>query len=112
MTNQRQKGKVGERWFATLLRAVFPNVQRNAGTQAREGGNDLINTNPFNFEVKYGKAYSSKMVRGWLDQVRKEGDKANWDAVLVKPDREKPYVVIPFEDFMEILENMHAEEIF
>ena len=38
--------------------------------------------------------------------------KAFVNGKIFTSDREKPYVVIPFEDFMEILENMHAEEIF
>ena len=110
--NTRVKGKVGERYFAKLLREVFPDVQRNAGTQSREGGCDLINTSPFNFEIKYGSTYKSKKVRSWIDQVQREGLSSNWNIVLVKPDREKSYAVIPFEDLVEILLNMKTNDIF
>lgn len=111
MSNNRNKGKVIERWFATKLRSVFPNVRRNAGTQAQSGGVDLERTDPFNIEIKGGKAYKSKMIRDCINQAQSEGRESNWTLLLVKPDREEPYAVVPFPDFMEILEVMHEEKI-
>lgn len=101
--SNRDKGKVIERYFATELRPYFPNIQRNAGTQAREGGCDLINTPFFSFEVKGGKAYVSKMVRDCLDQVKREARPNTLRSVLFKPDREEPYVAMPFEDFKKLV---------
>lgn len=101
--SNRDKGKTIERWFATELRSLFPNVQRNAGTQAREGGSDLINTPFFSFEVKGGHAYKSKMVRDCIDQVKQEARPATLRCVLFKPDREDPYVAIPFDDFKKLV---------
>ena len=103
MTNNRNKGKVGERWFATKLRPFFPDIKRNQAEQADEGGRDLVNTPGFNFEVKYGKAYVSKMIRNIIDQTESEGKKGNTPVALIKPHKEKPYVVIPFDAFLKLL---------
>lgn len=111
MTNQRQAGKRWERWFANKLKLVFPDIRRNAGEQAQQGGVDLLGTGCFDFEIKGGKAYRSKMVRGLLDQVENEGTKHNYKVVMVKPLREEPYVLMPFTDFMEVLYAMKAEGI-
>ena len=111
MTNNRQKGKRIERWFATELRRIFPKIRRNAGIQAQSGGVDLEETGVFDFEVKGGKAYNNKMIRKFIDQVQSEGKGTNYKVVLVKPDREEPYAIIPFEDFFEILYAMKAEGI-
>lgn len=111
MINSRQKGKRGERWFATRLRPIFPDIRRNAGTQAQSGGVDLENTGIFNFEVKFGKAYYIKSVKKMIDQVKAEGKKENYNTVLVKPERDDAYVLIPFDDFLEILQSMKAEGI-
>jgi hypothetical protein len=111
MINSRQKGKRGERYFATELKAVFPNIRRNAGTQSQSGGVDLENTEPFNFEVKCGKDCQITKVRKWLDQVEGEGKSFYYNVVLVKPDREEPFVVMPFDDFEALLEILTAEGI-
>lgn len=111
MINSRQKGKRGERYFATELKAVFPKIRRNAGTQSQSGGVDLENTEPFNFEVKCGKDCQIAKVRKWLDQVKVEGKAFFYDAVLVKPDREEPFVVMPFNDFEALLEILSAEGV-
>lgn len=71
--------------------------------QSRSGGVDLENTEPFDIEVKYGKAYVSKMIRSLIDQVEAEGRPENYKMVVVKPDREKAYVIIPLEDVIEFL---------
>lgn len=112
MTNNRDKGKRGERYFATRLRPLFKHIRRNAGTQAQAGGVDLEETDPFNFECKCGKAYKIKKNVEMLRQVRQEGKESNWGVVLVKPDREPAYILMSFEDFYEMLENMHIEGIF
>jgi hypothetical protein len=112
MPNNRSKGKVFERWFVNNgLRNIFPDIRRNAGTQAQAGGVDLENTGIFDFEVKAGKAYKSKMVRGFIDQVQQEGKKENWKCVLVKPDREEAYGIVPYKDLLEILNIMKSEGI-
>jgi hypothetical protein len=112
MPNNRSKGKVFERWFVNNgLREVFPEIRRNAGTQAQSGGVDLENTGIFDFEIKAGKSYKSKMVRDFLEQVKTEGTKENWKCVLVKPDREEPYALLPYSDFLEILSALKSEGV-
>lgn len=111
MTNNRDKGKRGERMVATLLRDIFPDVRRNAGTQSQSGGVDLENTGCLDVEVKYGKAYKSKKIRAIIDQVEKEGKKENWKVAFVIPEREKGYVIIPQDDFIEMLSIMKKEKI-
>jgi len=105
MTNNRQKGKRGELKAVHLLSDIFPDCHRNwlSQTAKRRNGCDLAGTVPFNFEVKHGKIANIKKVRGWLNQVEEEGRRINWDVVLSLPDREKPWVLMPFSDFKEIL---------
>lgn len=109
--NSRQKGKRIEREIATLFRPIFPDIQRNAAEQARDGGVDLLNTGCFDFEVKGGKQCNIAKVSKWLDQVQAEGSKENYKVVAVKPDRQDPYVIIPMSDFLELLEKMQAEGV-
>jgi len=103
VSNNRAKGKRGERFFAILLREYFPLIKRNQAEQADAGGTDFVNTNPFNFEVKFGKAYKIKKMRDIIDQTESEGSKENLSCALIKPDREKEYVVLPFTDFLTLL---------
>lgn len=110
MANQRRKGKRIERWFVNNgLKDIFPDIRRNAGTQAQSGGVDLENTPGFNFEVKGGKSYTWKGVRDVIDQVKEEGKKSNIDVALVKPHREESYALIPFEDFKELLARLKEQ---
>lgn len=111
-TNNRQKGKRGERYFASRLREVFPNIRRNAGTQSQSGGVDLENTSRFDFEVKTGKSWKIKKVRQALDQVNQEGKKLNYKIVLVKPDREDPYAIMPFCDLKDILVELMGNDLY
>lgn len=111
MPNNRSKGKRIERYFATALRPIFPDVRRNAGEQAQSGGRDLENTGILSIEVKGGKQYKSKMIRMVLDQAQQEAGKGMWAVALIKPDREDAYAMMPFDDFLEMLEAMKKEGI-
>ena len=108
---QRDKGKRFERKASQLLKPIFPQVQRNAGTQSREGGCDLVHTDPFNFEVKSGKSIVSVMIQKFLDQVQKEGQENNYNCVIAFPDRKTPYALLPLDDFIEILNIMREERL-
>lgn len=103
MVNKKQAGKRWERWFATRLKNIFPDIRRNAGIQSQSGGVDLENTNPFNFEVKGGKRYKYRGIRKMIDQVENEGNPNYCNVVLVKPSLENAYAIIPFDDFKRIL---------
>ena len=111
MTNNKLKGKRKELEAVHLLKPVFPNVSRNwlAQTVRKSNGTDLLNTRPFNFEVKGGKQAKIKKIRQWLDQVAAEGKPEDWDVVLALPDREKPFVILPFADFLEVLKLLKSE---
>ena len=85
------------------IRELFPEVRRNAGTQAQSGGVDLENTYPFAFECKGGKKYKSAMLRKIIDQAVSEKGKNKMAVGLVKPLREDAYAVMPFEDFLSLL---------
>lgn len=106
----KKKGNRIERFFMHELKELFPEVERNL-TQSRDGGIDLLNTSPFNIEIKGGKSYTWKGIRKILDQVqsaeRKEG---KYDIALVNPHYEEPYVLIPFEDFKEMLREWLMKE--
>ncbi len=104
--NNREKGKRGERLFKNLLSKFFPEIRRNAGTQSQSGGVDLENTGNFDFEVKNGKTYTLTKIRAMLDQVEEEGKEDHYKVVLVKPDREEPYALMPYSTFEKILEEL------
>lgn len=108
MPNNRAKGARGERYFKQKLIQFFPNIRRNAGTQAQSGGVDLENTDDWDFEVKVGKQCVIKKVRGWLDQVQKEGKKDHLKVVLCHPEREQDYVIMDYDSF-EFLMGVYEE---
>lgn len=101
--SSQSRGKSWELWFLNRLKDIFPDIRRSGFIQSQSGGVDLENTPPFNFEVKGGKQCRIKKTRGWLDQIKSEGIATSWNAILVKPSREEAFVLMPFEDFKEIL---------
>ncbi len=109
--SSRSKGKHWERYFVNKLKAVFPDCQRNWNGQTDHGGKDLLNTGSFCCEVKGGKSYKYTGIRNILDQCHTEARPDEWEVSLVKPSHEDPYVLIPFDDFMEILRFMQAEKL-
>lgn len=111
MTNNRQKGKRIERQFCAAVRHIFPNIRRNANGQSQMGGVDVLETDPFDFEIKGGHAYKSRMIRDIIDQVENEGNPNNFKAAYVHPDHEDPYFIVPADDFIELLELCKNEGI-
>jgi hypothetical protein len=107
----REAGKRWERMIAKALRPIFPDVQRNAGEQSRDGGKDLVNTEPFAVEIKGGKSYKWVGVRKILDQCHAQAADHEWELSVVKPAREDPYILMPLDDFLEMLETMKEEGI-
>ena len=99
----KKKGSRIERFFQHELEELFPLVERNL-QQARDGGVDLVNTYPFNIEIKGGKSYTWVGVRRILDQVQKAEGEGKYDIALVNPHYEEPYVLMPFSDFKEMLQ--------
>lgn len=112
MTNSKAKGKRGERIFVNLLKDIFPDIHRNWHQQtfSKHNGCDLEADNCcFNFEVKIGKL--PKKNQQFLDQVKEEGKKENYDVVLCKRDNCDPYVMMPFDDFKQLLKIMKKEGV-
>lgn len=109
--SQRSKGQRKEREIINQIKHIFPNAHRNWLVQNAVGGSDIASAGCFNWEVKGGNQANIKKVRGWLEQVREEGVKEHWDVVVANPDREESYVILPFDDFLEMLEAMKAEGI-
>lgn len=98
----KKKGSRIERFFSNDLKEFWPDNQRNL-EQVRRGGFDLDNTPPFNVEIKGGKAYTWKGVRGILDQMESAKGNGRYDIAIVNPHYEEPYVLMPYEDFKEML---------
>jgi len=119
MTNSRSKGKRNELFFVHKLKEIFPEVHRNWHEQTAKGGVDLTNTDCFDFECKSGRQATLKTIKKWLDQLEEEGSDENYNVVLAKPDKRRgsgddkfePYVVLPFEDFRELLSVLKVEGI-
>lgn len=111
MTNTRQAGKRYEREIANQLKNIFPNIRRNAGTQSQSGGVDLENTGCFNIEIKGGKQCVIKKIDKWREQLRNEGKPENYGLLFVRPSREKGYVILEIDDFLELLEKMKVNDI-
>lgn len=109
--NSRQKGKRGERFIKNLLKPIFPEIQRNYNEQSELGGVDFKNTDPFDFEVKYGNAYKIVKVRKMLNQVEHEGKDTNFKCVIVKPQNEEEYCLLPLSDMIEIMNKLKVNGI-
>lgn len=113
MVNSRRRGQDYEREVANDLKqsGIFPNATRNWHEQTAVSGVDLANTEPFDFEIKGGKAATLKTVLKWLKQVEDEGRDGNWKCVVVRPFRKEKHVIIPWGDFMEILNELKAKDV-
>jgi len=103
MVNSRQKGKRGERIWATSLREFWPNIRRNAGIQAQSGGKDLEETGIFAWEIKYGKSYKSKMIRDVINQAKLETGVGEITMIGMSPDREESYVIMTLDGCKQLL---------
>lgn len=101
--SNRRKGKEAELWLCKLLRPLFPDVQRNL-CQAEFGGSDVVNTPGFQFEMKKGRKYKSAMIRSVLSQMERNHAQDEVDVAVMHPDREKPYVAVPLDQFLAVLQ--------
>ena len=107
----RSKGKRFENEIANELKEIFPDCHRNWIGQSAQGGVDLANTSCFDVEIKGGKQTNIAKIRKWLDQVEEEGQENNFKVVIARPIREEKYVVMPWDDWLEMLSAMKAEGI-
>ena len=114
--SQRTKGHSWERGFARLLREkVFTDCPEDVhrGQQAHNPNDPDVSAPCWRFECKVGKAPS---VWAALQQLKEDGDKANdtfnFRAVAIKKDRTEPFVAIPLDDFLELLQNWWRESAY
>ena len=110
MTN-RSKGSAYEREIIDSLQAIWPEAHRNWGEQWARGGTDVVGCSGFDIEIKGGKQANIAKTRKWLDQVNAEGKKENFKVVIARPLREERFVLMPFNDWLEMVEIMKAEGI-
>ena len=103
MTNNRQKGKRGERLWKNELKELWPTIRRNANGQSQMGGTDLLETGIFAWEIKYGKSYKSKMIRDVIEQAKGETKGGEITMIGISPDREESYVVMTLEGCKKLL---------
>lgn len=86
-------------------------MQRNYNAQSANGGRDLLNTGPFAVECKGGKSYKYAGIRKILDQCHDQAAPEELELSLVKPTYEDPYILMPFADFLELLERMKEQDL-
>ena len=109
--SSRSKGKRYELEIAHEIEDIFPDVHRNWQEQSAKGGVDLSNTKPFNIEVKGGKQANIAKTRKWLEQVKREGREENYDVVVARPLREEKFILMPFDDWKELVNILKKEGI-
>ena len=106
--SQRVKGAAWERAVANLFAAMWPNAARGIG-QARSGSEvpDVQGT-PFWVEAKHRKRQCALAALQQAERARRPGYVAA--LAVIKIDREKPYVAMWLDEFLDILEAMHFSE--
>jgi hypothetical protein len=101
--NSRRKGHGFERWVANDLREnlLFPNALRQLEYQENEAnGVDLKGTSPFPIQCKVGK----QVPQFYYDVLKKmKVNELDFKTVIAKRDREKPLVVMDYEDWKELV---------
>ena len=104
--NARDKGHGFERWVVQAFRRFWPGcvTSRAGAPRADAGGVDLVGTGCFNFQckaVERGLSYH-EVLRGMPEDGK-------FNIVLHKKNRAGVVVVLPWEDFVELLELMRTE---
>lgn len=97
----RAKGHTFERWVAKKFRTALEGCDAKRGIQTRGGGSevgDVVGT-PYHIEVKVGVAHSP---RAALRQAINDAAPGKLPVAIIKDDRKKPFVVMTFEDFLEL----------
>lgn len=119
MPNNARAGKREERRLARKLSEAFPEAERNF--EDREGkGHDLDGTEPFKFQLKYGKSPSVYKALEQAVKATEEGEYGVGVAKFRKDSRTDPedgrkaleLAVLRLDDLIELLEAASAEGIF
>jgi len=98
--SSRTKGHNFERWVAKELREIFPGARRGLQYQDGTGCADIVNAGPWHWECKIGKKPG---VRAALKQAENDCSKGMIPVAVIKDDRLEPFVVLPFDDFWEMI---------
>jgi hypothetical protein len=79
---------------------IFPEARR--GLQYQDGSHcsDVVGT-PFHIECKRGKKPN---IRAALKQATQDNQGKLWIACVIRDDRSEPIVVMPFTDWLELIE--------
>jgi len=96
----RTKGHNFERWIAKKLREIFPGARRGLQYQDGKKCADVVDAGPWHWECKVGKKPG---VRTALKQAEIDCSKGMIPVAVIKDDRAEPFVVLPFDDFLEMV---------
>lgn len=101
----RTKGHAYEREIANALRPLFPEACRQLEYQ--EGlGVDIANTGRLRIQCKRYKGYAP------LSKIEEADNGEGIPVLVTRADRKKTLVALPWEDFIEILQNPnHIHEV-
>jgi len=98
---QRQKGARWERDVVNRLKAIgFTDAKR--GFQMRGGAAECpdVSAGPFHIECKVGK---KPPIRTALETAVTTCPKGMVPVAVIKEDRREPYIVMPLEDFEDLI---------
>ncbi len=105
----RRKGATFERQVAKDMRPIFGAHVKRGLAQSRFGRGeapDVDGCKPFWIETKHGKQTNPraalKQAEDGMAAAARDGDR--WPVAVCKDDRAKPFVVMPYDVFLEILE--------
>ncbi len=106
----RNKGARWEREVASLFRAVMDGADIRRGIQNRTGGDasDVEGAGRMHIECKHGKLPNP---RAALKQAIRDAGKDKIPLAVVKDDRQKPFVVIGLNDFLEFVRRWWSYEL-
>lgn len=97
----RTKGHGYEREIAKRLRLVFPSARRQLEYNARDAnGVDIQETGRYKIQCKRGRKYASVAA---LKEVICDEALGDVPVLVTKADNERDLVVIPFEEFLDLL---------
>ena len=97
---QRNKGKVGEREVANILKEHGYEARRGQQFSGKNGDADVVGLDGFHIEVKRQEAYK---IDDWYEQSCSDARSGEIPIVVFRKSRSKWKVIIAFEEFLEVL---------
>lgn len=97
----RTKGHSFEREIAIALRSIFPNARRHLEYQMPEAnGVDLVHTGHYRIQTKRGRKAAPISA---IKEVTADELLGEVPILITQGDRDRIYVVMPFEEFLSLL---------